>query len=109
MIIEVGHVVAGLVAVRVLADHACDVGLVAAMHFAACIEQQVEPGAEAVYAAYQVAELVDVLGYEEAVLPSVRFCIVEVHLEGIEGLGEAAVPAGAEELGPRIQQVLPVA
>ena len=72
--VEIGEVVAWLVAVDVLADHAgdvLDVGVGGGVHF--LVEHGVQFGGEFFGAAQEVDEALFVLGLVPAVLPGVAF------------------------------------
>ncbi len=96
-----------LVAVRVLADQAGDVRLLAPRRPAVGGKQRVEAASERSGAAHESHEPVDVMRHEEAVLPRVGFGVMVVDLRRIERRRPEPFDARAHQLVGRIEQVLP--
>ena len=100
--------VAGFVALGVLADAAGDVGLRAARVALVGGEHLVQAGLQGLRAAQRVHQPRDVLRHEQAVLPGVGLGVVVVHLARVEGAQPAAVEPGAHEARGRVEDVAPV-
>ena len=100
--------VAGLVAVRILADQTGNVGLRAAGRLLGSGKQGIQPRFEGLSTAKGLDQAGDILRHEEAVLPGIGLRIVVVDLARIEGGEPASVKPGAHKEGFRIQHVLPV-
>ena len=100
---------AGLIAMRILADQAGDVRLITATGAVVRSEERVQPAIESFRAAHQFDVPVHIVRHEQAVLPRIGFREVEVHFVRIERLDEAAVAPCAEEAGVRVEEVLPIA
>ena len=110
--VKIDDVVAGLVAVGVLADKAGDVRRnIVPFQVGRRAEQGVQGFHQSLPAAEQILKPLYILRYQEAVLPGVSFRVVVVALvrgKGIEGFGETAVGlATTQEAGFRIP-VMPI-
>ncbi len=106
-VVEPCHVVAGLVAVGVLAHAAGDVGLLAAGGGAVHGEQGVQHGHGGRVAAQQLHVAAEVVRRGEAVLPAVGLGVMEVHAARVVGRQPAAVDAGAEAARGGVEEVAP--
>ena len=104
--VEPGGVVRRLVAVGVHAYEARDVGLLAAAHAVAALEEAVEEGYGLVSATQVLDPCVDVVRHIGAVLPAVGLGEVVVHLGGFEGSHPGAVALGMGE-AVAVYHVLP--
>ena len=95
----------GLIAVHILADESGDICLIPAGCLGFCREQIIQLPDKRLPAAHEFDEPADVLRRREAVLPGIGFRVVEIYLKRIERGVPAAVVAGAEEFGTRVEQV----
>ncbi len=103
---QVGHVVAGFVAVGILSDKAGDVGLFAARERLFGAEKLVEFGCQRHFAAIELHQPADIVRHEETVLPGVGLGVGEGYLGGIEGGLPCTVHFGTHELGGLVEDVL---
>ena len=108
VVVQVGDVVARLVAMRVLANKAGDVGLLPAGSGGRSAEQSVELGFQSLCPSMQGDQAFDILGRVEGVLPGIRFGKVEIDLGRIEGLDPLLVHPRPEKAGRRIEEILVV-
>ncbi len=93
---QIRHMMAGLVAMRILADHAIDIRRCIGRQFGAGGEQLVQLGDEAVAAAVQIHVPVQIVLVEEGGLPGVGFSEIApfcevAHAARVERFGPAAV------------------
>ena len=100
--------VAGFIAVGILADKPRYIGLGAAGCLLRGSEEGVQARLEGFRAAKGLYEPRDVLGHKETVLPGVGLSVVVVNLAGIEGREPSAIKARPHELCLRIKDVFPV-
>ena len=108
VIVEVGDMMARLVAVGVLPDEAGDVGLSTPSRLLWCGEQAVELGHIGLIATQCGYMAVHILWHEETVLPAVGFREMVVDLAGIERREPAPVGTRAHETRGWVEYIAPV-
>src|SRR5262249_10089405 len=106
IIIKVGHVMTGLITMRVLTDEASNIGLLATRSTAFGAEQLIELAGELLWSTQEFDQATDVLGHEETVLPGVRLGKTKTHFAWGEGCQPATVASGAHEPRFRIKDIL---
>ena len=105
MVEQVGHVVTGLVAVRVLSDEAGDVGLLAATGFGGGLEHLLQSGQIRLIPAHQFHVACDIMRSKEIVLPTVRFGVIEIDLCRVEIFEPSATAFGLDESRLGVEKV----
>ena len=106
-VVEPGHVVAGLVAVGVLAPTTGDVGLLPAGGGAVDLEERVKGCFETLVSTQGVHVDGGVVGSREAILPAVGLGVMKIHLSRIVGSQPSPVATGTEEAGRGVEEMAP--
>ena len=103
--IEVGHVMAGLVAMCILTDQAGNVGLVSS----GCLAVRGKHGIQQVRigfgAAHQFDVAIDIVWHKEIVLPAIGFGVIEIDLFRIKLFQPCCAPLGLKKSGFRVEEV----
>src|SRR6185369_8241834 len=105
VVVQVGHMMARLVAVRVLPDESGDIDLFAPRRSALSSKQLIELRSKLLLTTHQCDQTAHVLWNKERVLPRVRFSKSKRHFARIERFDPAAVAARAHEAGRAIEDV----
>ena len=100
--------VAGLVAVGILAYLSGDVSLGSAAGLLRSAEQRVDPREEGLLASVGFHQALQIVRHEETVLPTVGLGVVVVHFSRVEGREETAVQPRTHEAGLRVEHIAPV-
>ena len=100
--------VAGLVAVGILAYLPGDVSLSPAAGLLRSAEQRVDPREKSLLASVGFHQALQVVRHEETVLPTVGLGVVVVYLSGVEGSEETAVQSRTHKAGLGVEHIAPV-
>ncbi len=104
--VQIRDVVAWLVAVRVLADHAGDVGLLVPGNLALGAEQRVELRRKRALPTEKIHQTVHVLRRKKRILPGICLCVVKVDLGGIEWREPRSLEPAPHESNARVEEIL---